>query len=256
MANQNIKNKPKIIAVFPAYNASSTLAQTVGAISRDVVDDIILVDDKSSDDTLSVARAMGLKTFAHPKNRGYGGNQKTCYREALALGADIAVMVHPDFQYDPSLIPQMLEPIIAGECDAVFGSRMMVRENALRGGMPYWKFIANIFLTKIENFILRMNLTEYHSGFRAYSKKVLELSLGLNSDDFVFDTEIIAQMKVAGMSIKEIPIATRYFPEASMIGFFRSVKYGISILGVMAKYVLFKLGLRRYPQFNEIASVD
>ena len=256
MDNQPIKNKPKVIVVLPAYNAGATLRRTVDAIPKNTVDDIILVDDKSRDDTLAVARRLGLKTFAHPENRGYGGNQKTCYQEALALGADIVVMVHPDFQYDPSFIPKMIKPIANGECDAVFGSRMMVRKNALDGGMPYWKFLANIFLTKLENFVLRMDLTEYHSGFRAYSRKVLELPLDLNSDNFVFDTEIIAQMKVAGMSVKEIPISTRYFPEASMIGFFRSLKYGLSILAVMARYVSFKLGWRRFPQFSKAALAE
>ncbi len=232
--------------MLPAYNAAKTLAKTFAAIPKDWVDEVILVDDASQDNTVAVARSLGLRTFVHPKNRGYGGNQKTCYQEALKLGADIAVMVHPDFQYDPSFIPQMIEPIAKGECDAVFGSRMMIPENALKGGMPYWKFAANIFLTKLENFILRLRLTEYHSGFRAYSKKVLQLPLESNSDDFVFDTEIIVQMKISNMAIKEIPISTRYFPEASMIGFRRSVKYGIGILNVLGKYILYKLNFRSY----------
>lgn len=247
-------NNKKIIVVLPAYNAERTVKQTVDAIPKEWIDDIILVDDKSRDNTVAVSRALGLKTFAHPKNRGYGGNQKTCYREARKLGADIVVMVHPDFQYDPVFIPEMLGAIARGECDAVFGSRMMVKKNALLGGMPYWKFIANIFLTKIENFVLGMNLTEYHSGFRAYSARVLELPLELNSDDFVFDTEIIAQMRVAGMKIKEIPILTKYFPGASMIGFLRSVVYGFSILGVMGRYLLFRAGLVNYRQFAAFSS--
>src|SRR3989338_2870847 len=179
MDNQPIKNKPKVIVVLPAYNAGATLRRTVDAIPKNTVDDIILVDDKSRDDTLAVARRLGLKTFAHPENRGYGGNQKTCYREALKLGADIVVMVHPDFQYDPSFIPEMIQPIARGECEAVFGSRMYLKRNARLGGMPYWKFVANIFLTRLENLVLGMNLTEYHSGFRAYSRKVLALPLHL-----------------------------------------------------------------------------
>ncbi|MDP3999630.1 MAG: glycosyltransferase family 2 protein [bacterium] len=240
----------KIIVVLPAYNAAKTLEKTLFAIPKDWVDEIILVDDASRDNTAEASKNLGIKTIVHDKNLGYGGNQKTCYREALRLGADIAVMVHPDFQYDPSFIPEMIQPIVRGECDAVFGSRMYVRRNALLGGMPYWKFIANIFLTRLENLVLKMNLTEYHSGFRAYSRKVLELPLGLNSNDFVFDTEIIAQMKVANMKIKEIPITTRYFAEASMIGFGRSLKYGLGILNVLARYILHRSGIKNYEQFD------
>ncbi len=247
--SQKIPNK-KIVVVLPAYHAARTVARTVDAIPKDWVDDILLVDDASGDDTVAISRALGIKTFAHPKNRGYGGNQKTCYQEALKLGADIVIMVHPDFQYDPIFIPTMLEPIAEGLCDAVFGSRMMNPKNALAGGMPYWKFCANIFLTKLENLILQMNLTEYHSGFRAYSKKVLQLPLDKNSDDFVFDTEIIAQMRVANMKIKEIPISTRYFPEASMIGLWRSTIYGLSILKVMMRYLLDRWGVKHYEQFD------
>lgn len=243
-------NGKKVVAILPAYNAAKTLKMTVDAMPKNVVDDIILVDDCSRDNTAQVSRSLGLKTFVHPKNLGYGGNQKTCYREASKIGADIVVMVHPDFQYDPVYIPQMVEPIANGECDAVFGSRMMVKENALKGGMPRWKFIANIFLTKIENFVLGMNLTEYHSGFRAYNEKVLSLPLELNSNDFVFDTEIIVQMKIAGLKIQEIPIATRYFPEASMIGFKRSVQYGLNIMAVMVKYLAHKFSVNRVPQLD------
>lgn len=243
-------NDKKIIAILPAYNAAKTLKMTLDAIPRGIVDDVILVDDASTDKTVEVARKIGIKTFTHPENRGYGGNQKTCYREALKLGADIVVMVHPDFQYNPVFIPELAHPIAVGEYDAVFGSRMLVRKNALQGGMPYWKFIANIFLTKLENVVLGMHLTEYHSGFRAYSKKVLEmLPLDLNSDDFVFDTEIIVQMKIAGFRIKEIPISTRYFPEASMIGLLRSARYGLGILNVLRKYIFYRLGLKNYAEF-------
>ncbi|SRR3989339_409276 len=233
----------KVIVVLPAYNAAKTLEQTVGDIPRQWVDDIILVDDASKDDTVEIARKLGLKVFVHPKNRGYGGNQKTCYSEALKLNADIIVMVHPDFQYDPKMIPDLIQPLLRGESDAVFGSRMISLKNALAGGMPYWKFVANIFLTAIENLILGFHLSEYHSGFRAYSREVLnKLLLEENSDDFVFDTEIIVQMRKAGFSrIKEIPILTRYFPEASMIGFWRSSFYGLSILKVMIKYLLWKI---------------
>lgn len=230
----------KIIVVMPAYNAEKTLKMTAEALPKDYIDDIIVVDDASRDGTVAVAKKLGLKIFVHDKNLGYGGNQKTCYKEALKLGADIAVMVHPDFQYDPSFIPEMLRLLMFGDCDAVFGSRMLTKKNALAGGMPYWKFIANIFLTKIENFVLRLNLSEYHSGFRAYNKKVMQLPLELNSDDFVFDTEIIIQMKIMGLKIKEISISTRYFPEASMIGFAKSTKYGIGILNALRRYILYK----------------
>ena len=243
-------NNKKVVVVLPAYNAGKTLERTVAAIPKEFVDEIILIDDASKDNTVEVARKLGLKVFAHPKNLGYGGNQKTCYKEALKLGADVAVMVHPDFQYDPSFIPEMIKPLAADECDAVFGSRMRIKRNALLGGMPYWKFIANILLTKFENFILQMDLTEYHSGFRAYGKKVMRLPLELNSDDFVFDTEIIAQMKVAGMNIREIPITTRYFAEASMIGFGKSIKYGFGIIEVMTQYLLQKMNIKNYAKFR------
>lgn len=247
-------NGKKIIAILPAYNAERTLGQTVGAIPRDIVDDIILVDDASSDKTVEAARRLGIKTFVHRKNVGYGGNQKTCYKEAIAAGADIVVMVHPDFQYDPRFIPQLVVPIAEGKVDAVFGSRMLVPKNALKGGMPRWKFFANIFLTRIENFILGYHLSEYHSGFRAYSKRVLSaLPIELNSNGFVFDTEIIAQMKVASFKILEIPITTRYFPGASMIGLIRSSEYGLRILTVMIRYLLHRWGILRLQKFLPIS---
>jgi glycosyltransferase involved in cell wall biosynthesis len=243
-------NNKKVIVVLPAYNAEKTLKATLDAIPKNIADDIILVDDHSADNTAEKAEKLGLKVFVHPKNLGYGANQKTCYKNALALGADIAVMVHPDFQYDPIFIPEMIKPIAEGKCDAVFGSRMKIRRNALLGGMPYWKFVSNIFLTKLENFVLGGNLTEYHSGFRAYGKKVLLLPLDLDSDNFVFDTEIIVQMKIAGLKIKEIPISTKYFPEASQISFKKSLQYGLSILNVMKKYLLFKWKIKNYKQFQ------
>jgi len=240
---EEIKKNKKIIAILPAYNAAKTLEPTVNDIPPDWVDEIILVDDASKDETVAIAKKLGLITFVHEKNRGYGGNQKTCYREALAAGADIVVMVHPDHQYDPKLIPEIVKPLLMDEADAVFGSRMLNPKNAIKGGMPYWKFTANIFLTAIENAILGFHLSEYHSGFRAYSSRVLRtVPLEENSDDFVFDTEIITQMKKAGFSrIKEISITTRYFPEASMIGFWKSTFYGLSILWVMIKYLLWKI---------------
>lgn len=237
-----IENK-KVVVILPAYNAAKTLERTVRDIPSDWVDDIILVDDASYDDTVAVAKKLGLKVFTHQVNRGYGGNQKTCYKEALKIGADVVVMVHPDFQYDPKFIPGLVLPLVRDEADAVFGSRMLIPKNAINGGMPYWKFVANIFLTAIENLILGLHLSEFHSGFRAYSSRVLQsVPFEENSDDFVFDTEIIVQMKKVGLyRIKEIAISTRYFPDASMINFFRSSFYGLSILLAMTKYILWKI---------------
>jgi glycosyltransferase involved in cell wall biosynthesis len=240
----------KVIVVMPAYNAEKTLERTLEDIPREWVDEIILVDDSSRDRTVEIARCLGLRVFVHEKNRGYGGNQKTCYREALRLGGDILVMVHPDHQYDPTVIPQLITPLLNGECDAVFGSRML-GGRPLEGGMPKWKYLANIFLTALENAAFYMYLTEYHSGLRAYSRRYLEtVKFELNSDDFVFDSEIIAQGVVHKMRIKEIPITTRYFEEASKIGFPRSVVYGLSILKTLVKFKLHKKGVIRSEQFT------
>jgi len=230
---------------MPAYNAEKTLERTYHDLPLDWVDDIVLVDDASQDRTVEIARGLGLHTVVHPKNRGYGGNQKTCYAEALARGADIVVMVHPDHQYDPKYIPELVTPLLRQDCDAVFGSRMLGGK-PLEGGMPKWKYFANLFLTALANATFYVYLSEYHSGLRAYSRRYLEaVDLEANSDDFVFDTEIIAQGVVKGMRVREIPIATRYFEEASQIGFRRSVVYGLSILGVLFRYKLHKKGLYR-----------
>ena len=240
----------KVVVVMPAYNAEKTLQRTVDDIPRDWVDEIILVDDRSRDRTVEIARRLGLRVFVHKKNKGYGGNQKTCYREALKLGGDIMVMVHPDHQYDPTVIPQLITPLLNDECDAVFGSRML-GGRPLEGGMPKWKYLGNIFLTALENAAFYMYLTEYHSGLRAYSRRYLEtVQFELNSDDFVFDSEIIAQGVVHKMRIREIPIATRYFEEASRIGFPRSVVYGLSILKTLVKFKLHKKRIIRSAQFN------
>lgn len=237
--------RPKITVVMPAYNAARTLAACVAEIPRTVVDEIILVDDASQDDTVRIAHQLDLHVVCHPVNRGYGGNQKTCYREALARGADIVVMVHPDHQYDPSVIPQLVRPILAGEADAVFGSRMLGGK-AREGGMPWWKYAGNIALTALENAVLGLKLTEFHSGFRAYSRRFLEsVRIEDNSDAFVFDSEIIAQGVLAGLRMVEIPIATRYFPEASQIGLAASVRYGLDILALLARYMAHVHGLRR-----------
>ena len=239
----------KVIVVMPAYNAAKTLEKTLDDIPRDSIDGIILTDDASQDDTVGIAKRLGLKVIVHEVNKGYGANQKTCYREALKLGADIMIMVHPDHQYDPTVIPQLVEPLLKGECDAVFGSRML-GGRPLEGGMPKWKYLANIFLTAFENATFYMYLTEYHSGLRAYSRKYLEtVKLELNSNDFVFDSEIIAQGVIHNMRIREIPIQTRYFPEASQIGFWRSVVYGMSILKTLIKYKLHKKGIKRFKMF-------
>jgi glycosyltransferase involved in cell wall biosynthesis len=240
----------KVVVVMPAYNAEKTLQRTLDDVPRDWVDEIILVDDRSRDRTVEVARSLGLRVFVHDKNRGYGGNQKTCYREAIRLGGDIMVMVHPDHQYDPTVIPQLITPLLNDECDAVFGSRML-GGRPLEGGMPKWKYLANIFLTALENATFYMYLTEYHSGLRAYSRRYLEtVKFGLNSDDFVFDSEIIAQGVIHRMHIKEIPISTRYFQEASKIGFLRSLVYGLSILKTLTKFKLHKKGIVRSAQFS------
>ncbi len=237
--------------MLPAYNAARTLQVTVDAIPKEWVDDILVVDDASADNTAEVARALGLRTIVHERNTGYGGNQKTCYRTALEMGADIAVMIHPDFQYDPYYIPELIRPLAFGKADVSIGSRMLVKRNALKGGMPWWKFLGNIFLTKIENIVLGLGLSEYHTGFRAYSRRALEtMPFEKNSDDFVFDSEIIVQARIANFAIAETPIETKYFPEASSISFRRSVKYGFAILGVMVTYIAFRLGLRMPAQFS------
>lgn len=239
----------KVVVVMPAYNAARTLEKTLNDIPGEYVDEIILIDDASQDNTVELAKKLGLKVFVHSINRGYGANQKTCYKEALRLGADIIIMIHPDHQYDPTVIPLLIEHLLKGECDAVFGSRML-GGRPLEGGMPKWKYLANIFLTAVENATFYMYLTEYHSGLRAYSRKYLEtVKIELNSDDFVFDSEIIAQGVIHNMRIQEIPIQTRYFPEASQIGFWRSVVYGLSILKTLIKYKLHKKGIKRFKMF-------
>lgn len=230
---------------MPAYNAEKTLERTYHDLPLDWVDDVIVVDDASQDRTVEIARDLGLHVLVHPKNRGYGGNQKTCYREALARGADIVVMVHPDHQYDPAYIPELIGPLLRDECAAVFGSRML-GGRPIEGGMPKWKYFANLFLTMIANAVFYVFLSEYHSGLRAYSRKYLEtVDIERNSDNFVFDTEIIAQGVWKGLRIREIPIRTRYFEEASQIGFWRSVEYGFSVLWILLRYKLHKKGLRR-----------
>jgi len=245
-----MERSKKVIVVMPAYNAEKTLERTLADIPREWVDEIILVDDASRDGTVELARKLGLRVFVHEKNRGYGGNQKTCYTEALKLGGDIMIMVHPDHQYDPRVIPQLVAPLLNGECDAMFGSRML-GGRPLEGGMPKWKYLANIYLTAFENATFYMYLTEYHSGLRAYSRRYLEtVNFMADSEDFVFDSEIIAQGVIHGLRIREIPIETRYFSEASQVGFWRSSVYGLSILMTLVKFKLHKKGLVRYKMFS------
>ena len=240
----------KIIIVLRAYNASKTLHRTLAEIPSEYQNHIILVDDASKDNTVEIARAAGLIVFEHLTNRGYGGNQKTCYKEALKLNADIVVMVHLDHQYDATMIPHLIRPLLNNEADAVFGSRML-GGYSLEGGMPYWKYFANVILTALANIIFRRYLTEIHSGFRAYTRKYLEtVRLEENSDDFIFDAEIIAQGMANNLTFQEVPIVTRYFLEASSINFGRSMIYGFSILGVLTKYWLHKTGLVHFEQFS------
>jgi glycosyltransferase involved in cell wall biosynthesis len=244
-------HEKKVIAVLPAYNAERTLRPTYEDIPRDWVDDILLVDDVSRDRTVEISRELGIKTIVHAKNRGYGGNQKTCYRTAMdEMGGEIMVMVHPDHQYDPKIIPELVKPLLRGEADAVFGSRML-GGRPIEGGMPKWKYFANLFLTMVENATFYVYLSEYHSGFRAYSKHFLEtVNYEANSDDFVFDTEIIAQAVAKGLKITEVPIRTRYFDEASQVGFWRGARYGLAILKTMVLYKLHKKGLYSHRIFR------
>ena len=242
-------NGRKIVVVLPAYNAARTLEMTWQEIPFEFVDDVVLVDDASRDDTAEVARRLGITTIVHEENRGYGGNQKTCYRTALSLGADIVVMLHPDYQYTPKLITAMAAMIAYGEFDAVLASRIL-GIGALKGGMPLYKYVANRFLTLVENLLLGHKLSEYHTGYRAFSRKVLEtLPLEENSDDFVFDNQMLAQIVWAGFRIGEVSCPTKYFDDASSINFRRSVTYGFGVLGTACRFRLARLGLCRPAMF-------
>lgn len=242
----------KVVVVMPAYHAEKTLLMTYNDIPFDIVDDVVLVDDASKDSTVEVGRRLGIKNIVvHEKNKGYGGNQKSCYREALRLGADIVVMVHPDYQYAPRLIGAMASMIASGEYDAILASRM-IGSGALKGGMPMYKYISNRFLTLAENLLLKEKLSEYHTGYRAFSREVLEkLPLIENSDDFVFDNQMLAQVVYFGFRIGEISCPTKYFTEASSINFRRSVVYGLGVLSTALHFKLQRLGIRRYPIFDK-----
>jgi glycosyltransferase involved in cell wall biosynthesis len=232
---------------MPAYNAGKTLRDTYKRILGQPVDEIILVDDASRDNTFQQAKELGIISVRHRHNLGYGGNQKTCYTEALERQADVVVMVHPDGQYDPSFLGQIIQPIVDGNADVVLGSRMYYRENARKGGMPLYKYLSNVALTNIENLVLHQHLSEYHTGYRAYSRHFLEtIPFMRNSNDFVFDTQVLVQAVQFRMRIAEIPISTKYFAEASSVGFKTSVIYGLKTLGVLFRYILHRSGTMRY----------
>jgi glycosyltransferase involved in cell wall biosynthesis len=244
-------NTKKVVVVLPAYNAEKTLEATYAEIPGDIVDDIILVDDASSDNTVEKAREIGIKhVIKHDRNRGYGGNQKTCYRKAMELGADIVIMLHPDYQYTPRLISAMASIIAFDVYPVVLGSRILGK-GALKGGMPLYKYFANRFLTFAQNMLMRQKLSEYHTGYRAFSREVLtKINFVVNSDDFVFDNQMLSQIFYAGFQIAEITCPTKYFKEASSINFKRSTTYGLGVLKVSLGYMLQKLGLVKLPMYS------
>ncbi|HSM51407.1 MAG TPA: glycosyltransferase family 2 protein [Thermoanaerobaculia bacterium] len=242
----------RVVVVMPAFNAGRTLRLTYQELPRESYDLVILVDDGSTDDTVAVARELDLKLFVHDRNYGYGANQKTCYSEALREGAELVVMVHPDYQYDPRLLPEIVRPLREGRADVVLGSRIQ-GGGALAGGMPWWKYLANRSLTALENLAFGLALSEYHTGYRAYRREVLEsVAFAVNSDRFVFDQEILAQAVAAGFRIVEIPVPTRYFPEASSAGFWASVRYGLGILWLLVRYLAHRSGIWRQRQFESL----
>ncbi|HSR54200.1 MAG TPA: glycosyltransferase family 2 protein [Acidobacteriota bacterium] len=241
----------KVCVVLPAYNAARTLEKTYCEIPQDSVDSVLLVDDGSRDETLEVVRQLGLKHFVHPVNRGYGANQKTCYRQALQEGADIVVMLHPDYQYSPRLIPALVWMVASGHYDIALGSRLL-GGTARSGGMPLYKYVSNRFLTSLENLVTGANLSEYHTGYRAFSRRVLEsLPLEENGDGFVFDNQILAQALHFGFRVGEMSCPTRYFPEASSVGFGSGVRYGLGVLRTTAQFALQKAGLAHFAIFDE-----
>jgi glycosyltransferase involved in cell wall biosynthesis len=240
-------NSRRVAVVMPAYNAATTLAKTFAELDLDVIDEVVLVDDASTDHTITLARELGLEPISHERNRGYGGNQKTCYRRALELGADIVVMVHPDYQYSPLLVPAMASMIAYGEYDMILGSRILA-QNSIARGMPRYKYVANRVLTAVENIMLKQKLSEYHTGLRAFSSSLLAaLPFDRNSDDFVFDNQMIAQAVMAGARIGELSCPTRYQEDASSINLRRSIKYGFGVLSTCAQYRMHRGGLHRYP---------
>ena len=242
-----------VIAVMPAYNAETTLERTVNDIPNDIVDEIILVDDCSNDRTVEIAERLNLTVVKHNMNRGYGANQKTCYDEALKRNADIVVMIHPDYQYDPRIIPYALGFIETDICDIIIGSRIRDRKEAIKKGMPFYKYFSNRLLTIIENIAFGQNLGDFHSGFRVFRAEVLErINYHRNSNDFVFDTQILAQAVYFDFRLGDVPIPARYFPEASSINLKRSIKYGLGTLGVVIKYLLQRFRFYRFKLFEEV----
>jgi len=243
----------KVVVVMPAYNAGRTLRLTYEELPKDQVNLVILVDDGSTDATLEIARELGLEVFVHDRNYGYGANQKTCYTEALRAGADVVVMVHPDYQYDPTLVPQIIASILAGAADVVLGSRLAGGGSAIQHGMPWWKYVANRFLTWVENRAFGLDLSEFHTGYRAFSREVLEtVNFRMNSDGFVFDQEIIAQVVAARFRLAEIAVPVRYFAEASSASFVASCGYGLKILWVVTRYSLHRFGIKRSRRLESI----
>ncbi len=241
----------RAVVVMPAYNAETTLERTVADIPPGTADEIILVDDGSRDGTVALARRLGLTVIVHERNLGYGGNQKTCYREALARGADVVVMIHPDYQYDSRLVPHLVGLLRSGHCDVMFGNRIRTRREARAGGMPAYKYLANRLLTFVENLWMGQNLGECHSGMRAYRREVLEtIPWARNSDDFVFDSQFLVQAVHFGFRLGDVPVPVRYMKEASSISFRRSVTYGLRTLGTLVEWTLHRWGLRRSPLFT------
>ncbi len=261
MSSKNLKNHnvlwdpkktPKIIVVLPAYFAEKTVKKTYDDLPKDLISEIILVDDASKDKTVEAAEKLGLSVYIHPKNKGYGGNQKTCYDQALKRNPDIVVMVHPDYQYDPTLLGVLCEPIVNGRVDIMLGSRIQNRNQALEGGMPIWKYFSNRFLTMFENIALGINLSEFHTGYRAFSGKALKmLPYHKFSNDFVFDQEILVSAVSYGLTISDTPVPCKYFPEASSINFKRSATYGILTLWTVFAYLLHQGGLIKSPLFKK-----
>jgi glycosyltransferase involved in cell wall biosynthesis len=243
--------KPRVIIVMPAYNAATTLEKTVKDIPQDFVDEIILVDDSSRDGTVKIANGLGLRVIVHEKNRGYGANQKTCYDEALKHDADIVIMIHPDYQYDSSLAPLFATLIEKGICDVVLGSRVRTRRECLESGMPLYKYISNRFLTLLENLVMGQNLSEWHTGYRAYSRKVLDtIPYHMNSDDFIFDSQFLIQAVYFGFKIGDLPVPCRYMSEASSVNMMRSIVYGMGTLKTIFQYVLQRLHLIKFDLFE------
>ncbi|MBN2000738.1 glycosyltransferase family 2 protein [candidate division KSB1 bacterium] len=242
----------RVVVVMPSYNAAKTVAQTTAEIDRGIVDEVILVDDRSSDDTVRIAKNLNVHLYVHDKNLGYGGNQKTCYNKALAMKADIIVMLHPDYQYTPKLLPALVYPIAAGVYDCMLGSRIIGKTNALKGGMPVYKYVANRFLTLFQNILIGAKFSEYHTGYRAFSAEILKnIPFEQNSNDFIFDNEILCQIHHLGYRIGEVSCPTKYFPEASTIGLSQSIKYGLGVLYNSLCFRLHRWGIKRCTLFKK-----